>query len=58
MKAPGAINDPAYWRQRAEEARRLAGELTEPAAKQAMQEVAASYERLAQLAQDRPLQNG
>jgi hypothetical protein len=58
MKAPSAINDPAYWRQRAEEARRLAGELTEPAAKQAMQEVAASYERLAQLAQDRPLQNG
>ena len=50
MNAPSAINGPAYWRQRADEARRLA-ELTDPADEQAMQEVVTSY-------QGKPLQNG
>jgi hypothetical protein len=39
-------HDPAYWRQRASEARRMADDLTDPAARQAIREVAASYERL------------
>jgi hypothetical protein len=52
----GAINDPAYWRQRADEARRLADQLTDAVAKQALQEVASSYEQLAELAEDRPIQ--
>lgn len=58
MQAPSAINDPAYWRQRAEEARRLADELTDPVAREAAQDVAASYERLAQIAEQRPLKQG
>jgi hypothetical protein len=55
MKASERINDPAYWRQRADETRRMADELTDPAARQALQEVAASYERLAQIAEDKQL---
>lgn len=58
MKVPPPINDPSHWRQRADEARRIAEQLTDAAARQAMQEVAASYERLAKLAEERPLQQG
>jgi hypothetical protein len=47
------INDPAYWRQRAEEAQRLAEQLDDPVAKQTMQDIAKSYEQLAALAQQR-----
>ena len=52
----GAINDPAYWRQRADEARRLSEQLTDPVAKDALQQVAASYEQLATLVAQRPIQ--
>jgi hypothetical protein len=55
MNVPVRINDPAYWRQRADEARRMADELTDPLARQAIMEVAAAYERLAQIAEDKPL---
>ena len=55
MQAPDRINDPAYWRQRADEARHMAGQLTDPAARQAIEDVAASYERLAQIAEQKPL---
>jgi hypothetical protein len=58
MKAPSAINDPAHWRQRADDARRMAEQLGDAAAKQALQEIAASYERLAKLAEERPIQQG
>ena len=58
MKAPSAINDPAYWRQRADDAREMADRLTDPAVRQALHEVAASYEQLAKLAEDRLLQKG
>lgn len=56
MKAPIAINDPALWRQRAEEARRMAEQVADADARQALREVAASYERLARLAEERPIQ--
>ena len=55
MKAPDRINDPAYWRQRADEARRLVDQITDTAARQAMADVADSYEQLAKLADERPL---
>ena len=48
------INDPAYWRRRAEEARCMAQQLDDPIAKQAMLEIARSYENLAALTHARP----
>jgi hypothetical protein len=44
------LKDPAHWRERAEEARRVAETLTDPKARQTMQEIAESYERLAERA--------
>jgi hypothetical protein len=53
MNNPTPIDDPAHWRQRAEEARRMADQLADPEAKQAMLEIAASYEQLAKIAEAR-----
>src|SRR5262249_47474500 len=53
MKQP-PINDPAYWRERAGEARRIAGQLADVVAKQAMLDIARSYEALAKFAEERP----
>jgi hypothetical protein len=47
------INDPAYWRQRAEEARRIADQLDDPLAKRTLLEIARSYERLSALTEAR-----
>jgi hypothetical protein len=47
------INDPAHWRQRAEEARALAGQLNDLDAKIAMLRIADEYERLAKRASAR-----
>lgn len=41
------LKDPAHWRERAEEARRVAEALVDPKARQTMLEIAGSYERLA-----------
>jgi hypothetical protein len=41
------INDPKYWRERAEEARSIAKLLDDPEAKRQMLAIAASYDRLA-----------
>ena len=47
MKAPIAINDPAHWRQRADESRRMAQQLTDADARQALQDIASvSYTHL------------
>jgi hypothetical protein len=43
------INDPAYWRERADEARRSAEQLADAVAKQTMLEIANSYDNLAVL---------
>ena len=48
---PPNINDPAYWRERAREARRIADELADAVAKQTMIEIALSYDNLAVLAE-------
>ena len=47
---PPNINDPAYWRERAREACRIADELADAAAKQAMLAIARSYDKLTVLA--------
>jgi hypothetical protein len=49
------INDSAHWKRRAEEARRVAEQLDDPAAKATMVEIAESYERLAEMAALREL---
>jgi hypothetical protein len=41
---------PGYWRTRADEARLLARRMSLPEAKQTMLEIAANYERLAEIA--------
>ena len=55
MSAEATVNDPAYWRQRAEEARAVADQLSDPLAQKAMLEIARSYEALADLAAARPI---
>ena len=44
-----SINHPAYWRKRAKEARGMAEELADAFAKQAMLDIARSYDNLAVL---------
>jgi hypothetical protein len=41
------INDPEHWRGRAEEARRLAGQITDLQSKDVMLRIADDYEHLA-----------
>ena len=53
--ARALINDPAHWRDRAEEARRIAEEMVDPDAKRMMLNIAAGYDRLAQHAETRLL---
>jgi len=47
------INDPAYWRERAEEARRIAEQLAEAVAKQTMLDIARSYDNLGKITETR-----
>ena len=53
MKQP-PINDPAYWRKRAEEARRIASELADAICKETMLDIARSYDKLARITEERP----
>jgi hypothetical protein len=53
MKQP-PINDPAHWRERAGEARRIAKQLADIVAKQILLDIALSYEALAKIAEERP----
>jgi hypothetical protein len=46
----GLLKDPAHWRERADEARRVAETLADPKARKTMLEIAESYERLAERA--------
>jgi hypothetical protein len=47
---PHFINDPAHWRERAQEARALANQISDPHAKTAMLRIGDEYERLAKRA--------
>ena len=49
---PKLICDESYWRFRAEEARTIASELTNPECKQIMVGIAQSYEQLAELSHE------
>jgi hypothetical protein len=46
-------DDPAHWRQRAEEARRIANQMDDPVTKATMLDIARAYEQLASLAEAR-----
>jgi hypothetical protein len=47
------ITDPAFWRERAEEARRMAEQLSDAVAQQTLRDIATGYEQLAKLAEAR-----
>ena len=48
------LDDPEHWRSRAEEARSVAEQLSDPEAKRTMLRIAAEYELLAERAERRP----
>jgi hypothetical protein len=54
----GLLNNAEHWRDRAEEARTHAEQLTDPEAKRMMLSIAESYEKLAQRAEERRIQDG
>jgi hypothetical protein len=58
LSVPLLYNDPEHWRQRAEEARELARNMTDPHGKQAMLDIADKYERIAVRAVERMAQSG
>jgi hypothetical protein len=47
------FDDPKHWRQRAEQARVLAGQMSDAASKEMMLGIAKDYERLAERAEQR-----
>jgi hypothetical protein len=51
------LNNVRHWQERAEEARAVAGQLNDQGAKQIMLGIAAGYERMAKLAEDRLARN-
>jgi hypothetical protein len=50
-----SINDPNHWRERAEEARTIADEITDKESKRQMLRIAQDYEELAKRAEKRLL---
>jgi hypothetical protein len=46
------LNDTAHWRERAEEARRIAEQLADAVAKEMMLDIARSYDSLAKLSEE------
>jgi len=52
------INNPAHWRQRAEEARTIAEQMNDSQSKDAMLRIAKDYEHLAERAEERAKGSG
>jgi hypothetical protein len=50
---PSLLDNPKHWRERAEAARTVADQVEDPAAKTMMLNIANSYDRLAQRAEQR-----
>jgi hypothetical protein len=53
MQTPSFIHDPMHWRRRAEEARVIANQMSEPEARRMMLKTADDYEKLAKRAEQR-----
>jgi hypothetical protein len=51
------INDPAYWRERADDARRMAEQMADAFAKQTLLDIARSYDNLEALTKTRLASN-
>jgi hypothetical protein len=49
------LHDTEYWRNRAKEARAQAEQMSDPEARRELLEIAATFERLAKLAEDNQL---
>jgi hypothetical protein len=52
---PRLLDEPQYWRLRAQESRMRADHLVDPEAREIMLDIATGYERLADLAEKRPI---
>jgi hypothetical protein len=50
---PSLLNNVRHWLDRAEEARAVAGQMNDPEAKRVMLGIAAGYERMAKIAEER-----
>jgi hypothetical protein len=50
-----SINDPQYWRQRADESRRVAEMLADEPSRETVREIARSYDRIAEITEKRSI---
>ena len=57
MSQTAEVNDPSYWQQRAQDTRRLASQMQDAVAKEALLEIAKTYERIGAIAQSRRIGN-
>jgi hypothetical protein len=53
MDVSPEITDPNYWRQRAEQARRMAEQMSDAVARQTLEDIAANCDQLAELTEAR-----
>jgi hypothetical protein len=58
MDTKSQINDPALWRQRAQEARRTAEQLNDAVSQKVLRDIATSYEQVAKLVEAQAIRNG